>query len=66
MENVVDSSGQVNWKAAFYADPGATKCPECDTYYWREGKVLKCTECACVFDTERKSALAACGEVDDE
>jgi hypothetical protein len=49
MDNVVDAAGEVNWKAAFYADPGVKKCPGCDEYYWDEASVMECTVCKTNF-----------------
>jgi len=44
-DNVVDDGGNINWGAAFAADPGVCKCPKCNEYYWREGTKLECTKC---------------------
>ena len=49
--NVQRSDGSVNWRAAFYADPGRTKCPSCDRHLWNEGARLECP-CGCVFGEE--------------
>jgi hypothetical protein len=45
-ENVVDAEGEVNWGAAFGADPGVTSCPACQTYHWAWGRRQRCTKCA--------------------
>lgn len=44
-KEVVAEDGSVNWRAAFFADPGVMSCPECKVMFWREGKLVKCTEC---------------------
>jgi hypothetical protein len=44
-KHAVDDEGNVNWYAAFGADPGVMSCPKCGTYFWREGTLVKCTEC---------------------
>ena len=51
MTNAVRSDGSVNWRAAMYADPGVTKCPGCETYYWAEGTRLECLKCGTQFQT---------------
>lgn len=43
--------GEVNWGAAFSADPGLCSCPNCDQSYWQWGDVIKCSECEFVFPT---------------
>lgn len=52
--NAVDANGEVNWRAAFNADPGVTKCTKCNEYYWAEGTKLKCPDCGNEFDTFTK------------
>lgn len=47
MDNVVDAAGEVNWKAAFYADPGVKKCPGCEEFYWDEASVMECANESC-------------------
>jgi hypothetical protein len=37
--------GEVDWRAAFFADPGTTKCPSCDASYWYEGELVECLDC---------------------
>ena len=49
MDNVVDAAGEVNWRAAFMADPGVKKCPKCGEFYWDEASVMECTECQTQF-----------------
>lgn len=39
------------WAAAFCADPGVMACPNCKTYFWKEGRKVQCTECGYVWDT---------------
>lgn len=48
-DNIVDAEGNVNWRAAFAADPGMTKCPACKAYYWNEAAVLECLDCKLQF-----------------
>jgi len=47
--NVVDDNGNINWGAAFRADPGVRKCHGCSTYYWNEAKVMECPDCKSQF-----------------
>lgn len=37
--------GEVNWGAAFFADPGVMKCPGCGVHLWREGERVRCPDC---------------------
>ena len=30
---------------AMGADPGVTKCPKCEVYYWNEGTLVECLDC---------------------
>ncbi len=46
-DNVIDADGEVNWRAAFFADPGCRKCPGCGEYYWDEADVMECTTESC-------------------
>lgn len=41
-KHVQSKDGSVNWRAAFYADPGLKKCPACDRYLWNEGARMEC------------------------
>jgi len=41
----VNENGEVNWANAFMADPGVTKCPVCQEYYWKEADLLECPDC---------------------
>ena len=52
-DNVVGSDGNINWGAAFFADPGVTICPRCSTHFWAEGIRLECTECGAKFNTRK-------------
>lgn len=62
-KNSVDADGNVNWKAAFYADPGVLSCPFCDESMWREGIVVKCPTCQQQFNTNwRDVARKATGK----
>lgn len=57
LSNAVSADGQVNWRAAMCADPGVTKCPHCQEYYWAEGTKLKCLDCLMEFDTYKKEQV---------
>jgi hypothetical protein len=48
--NIANEDGSINYRAAFYADPGVTKCPNCYEYYWREGIIVQCLACKCMWD----------------
>ena len=52
--DAVDNDGNINWFAAFGADPGVMKCPntECGIYLWNEGERVRCPDCAHEFDTK--------------
>ena len=51
MNNVISDNGEINWGAAFCADPGVTSCPKCGEKYWAEGTKLECTICNTQFPT---------------
>ena len=42
--------GEVNWRAAFGADPGLSSCPACHQPYWAWGTKLKCILNTCGFE----------------
>lgn len=44
--------GEVNWRAAFGADPGVCSCPNCHEYYWSWGRVVECLDCGFRFPTD--------------
>lgn len=44
--------GEVNWRAAFGADPGCCSCPNCKQMFWAFGRVIECTECKFQFPTD--------------
>lgn len=46
-ESVIDDDGEVNWRAAFNADPGVSKCPKCSTMHWWEGDRIRCAFAGC-------------------
>jgi len=52
-ENAVDDEGNVNWWAAMAADPGVTKCPGCDTEYFRDAEKLECPECGTQWNVDQ-------------
>lgn len=41
----LERDGEVNWRAAFGADPGVTSCPNCCQHYWQCGNVQRCVDC---------------------
>lgn len=49
---VVDDDGEVNWRAASFADPGVMKCPKCAEYLWREGVRVRCPTCNNEFEVK--------------
>lgn len=51
----VDDDGEVNWRAAFYADPGTMTCPGCLRKLWREGTLVRCPDCQHEWNTNRPS-----------
>lgn len=57
MENLSNEDGEINWGAAFAADPGVTSCPNCGTYFWDEAEELQCTECDTKFNSHSKEIL---------
>lgn len=57
MDAVISKSGDVNWGAAMAADPGVTKCPKCGVYFWKEAKLVKCTECGFSWNTENNQEI---------
>lgn len=48
----LERDGEVNWRAAFSADPGICSCPSCHTSFWAWGSVQKCTECGFEYPTD--------------
>lgn len=50
---VVDDSGEINWAAAFAADPGCFQCSNdiCQEWMWNEGYRVKCPTCGTEQDT---------------
>jgi hypothetical protein len=44
--------GEVNWRAAFGADPGCCSCPACGETYWAWGRVQRCVKCAFEYPTD--------------
>lgn len=51
---VVGADGEVNWRAAAFADPGVMQCPKCSVYLWQEGLRVRCPDCGEEFDTRNK------------
>ena len=41
---------QVNWRAAFSADPGVVKCFDCGVFLWREGEKIECPDCHAIIE----------------
>lgn len=63
MRKSVYPDGEVNWKAAFSADPGVMSCPFCDETMWHEGVVVECVTCKQQFNTNwREVARKATGK----
>lgn len=48
---VVDEDGEINWRAAFFADPGCVSCPACNAYHWAEGTRQRCSQCGFEYPT---------------
>lgn len=44
--------GDVNWRAAFGADPGICSCPACHTMYWAFGRKQRCRACNFEYPTD--------------
>lgn len=44
--------GEVNWRAAFGADPGCCSCPACGEMYWAWGRRQRCVKCAFEYPTD--------------
>jgi hypothetical protein len=57
MDTVVTESGEVKWGAAMMADPGVTKCPACGAFFWKEAKIIKCSECGTSWNTENNQEI---------
>lgn len=49
---LADEEGNVNWRAAFGADPGCCTCPNCGEYYWAWGRIIECLDCQFQFPTD--------------
>lgn len=49
--SAVDDRGEVDWRAAAFADPGVTKCPGCGAFYWNEGDTVECLDCGAQWET---------------
>lgn len=47
-----DERGEVNWRAAFGADPGCCSCPRCGEHYWAWGRRQRCAKCAFEYPTD--------------
>lgn len=55
-KHVMRDDGTVNWRAAFFADPGVTSCPVCKEYLMHEGSILECV-CGVIFNTSSKEIV---------
>ena len=44
--------GDVNWRAAFGADPGVCSCPACGEFYWMWGRRQRCVKCGFEYPTD--------------
>lgn len=64
-KHVVDENGVINWRAAFFADPGVMKCPQepCGAYLWAEGLRVRCPDCGHEFDTRNKELAESYAEL---
>lgn len=49
---VSDRDGNVNWRAAFGADPGVCSCPACGRNHWAFGNRQRCTRCDFEYPTD--------------
>ena len=58
LENIEHSDGSINFCAAFCADPGCCRCPNCGVYYWKEGEILECLDCGIQFDPTNRDKIA--------
>lgn len=52
--DTIGADGEVNWAAAFFADPGCIKCPGCGEFLWNEGFRVRCPDCGAEFDTNNR------------
>jgi hypothetical protein len=50
-KHVERPDGEVNWKAAFSADPGVCSCPACRRMHWAWGSVQRCSGCGFEYPT---------------
>jgi hypothetical protein len=46
------ADGEVNWAAAFSADPGVCSCPCCGATYWAWGERQRCVDCGWEYPTD--------------
>ena len=44
--------GEINWRAAFGADPGFCSCPACGEMYWCWGRCQRCRVCEFEYPTD--------------
>ena len=51
---VMREDGEVNWGAAFMADPGVMFCPKCKEHLWNEGDDVECPVCHHRWLVERR------------
>lgn len=49
---LTDEDGEVNWRAAFGADPGICSCPACHQKYWAWGTKQRCRQCGFEYPTD--------------
>lgn len=50
-DGFVYPNGEVNWEAAFSADPGCCSCPACRKHHWAWGRRQRCTGCGFEYPT---------------
>lgn len=51
-DGCVYPDGEVNWRAAFSADPGIVSCPVCQQMHWAWGRRQRCTVCEFEYPTD--------------
>ena len=49
---IATDDGEVNWRAAFGADPGCCSCPACGEFYWAWGRKQRCASCGFEYETD--------------
>ncbi len=52
-----EETGQPNWAALMWADPGAAQCPQCEEYFWKEALELECPDCGTQWNTNTDEVI---------